>query len=109
MLERIRKILMGIMAISEWTSEDAANMSEGALSAAQAKDAALQNAKIETRQWSLYKAWNNTATPTLNRIPPKYPPPGTSEIGDKIRARRGPRGLTPLDGALLNAPEMAVS
>lgn len=94
---------------SEWTSEVAAKKSEGAFSASQAGSHSLQGAQVETRQWSLYKAWDNTAPPKLDRIPPVYPPPGTSEIGDKIRARRGHRGLTPLDGALLNAPELAVS
>lgn len=93
----------------EWTSSDSGKKAEGALSATQNGNPALENAQVEVRQWSLYKAWDNTATPALNRIPPVYPPPGTSEVGDKIRARRGQRGLTPLDGALLNAPELAVS
>ncbi|KAK4057721.1 hypothetical protein OIO90_001369 [Microbotryomycetes sp. JL221] len=35
------------------------------------------------------------------------PAAGTSVIGDAIRARRGARGLTPLDQTLLNAPEIA--
>lgn len=86
----------------EWDSEptaDAANVTQGA-------DAA---ASVETRQWKLLKAYDNTAKPRLDRLKPSYPPPGTSEIGDKIRQRRGDRGLTPLDGALLNAPEIAVS
>jgi hypothetical protein len=37
----------------------------------------------------------------------RYPPPGASEIADAIRARRGPRGITPLDAALLHAPPIA--
>ena len=42
------------------------------------------------------------------RLRPLNPPAGTSEIADEIRARRGPaRGITPLDGALLHAPELA--
>lgn len=44
----------------------------------------------------------------MPRIPYKTPAPGTSVIGDAIRERRGARGLTPLDQALLNAPEIAV-
>jgi hypothetical protein len=91
------------------TSNDAAKKSQGVIAASQAGNSAVEHAQIETRQWSLYKAWDNTASPKLERIPPVYPPPGTSEVGDKIRARRGRRGLTPLDGALLNAPELAVS
>ncbi|KAM0793531.1 hypothetical protein ACM66B_000969 [Microbotryomycetes sp. NB124-2] len=41
------------------------------------------------------------------RIPQQNPAAGTSAIGDAIRARRGARGLTPLDQTLLNAPEIA--
>ncbi|KAG6887448.1 hypothetical protein C0992_012217 [Termitomyces sp. T32_za158] len=37
----------------------------------------------------------------------RYPPPGTSPIADAIRARRGPRGITPLDAALLHVPPVA--
>lgn len=37
----------------------------------------------------------------------RYPPPGTSLIADAIRARRGPRGITPLDAALLHVPPVA--
>ncbi|KAL0958766.1 hypothetical protein HGRIS_014099 [Hohenbuehelia grisea] len=37
----------------------------------------------------------------------RYPEPGTSPIGDRIRERRGARGLTPLDGTLLHAPAIA--
>ncbi|KAJ7045402.1 beta-ketoadipate enol-lactone hydrolase [Mycena alexandri] len=40
-------------------------------------------------------------------IPGRYPPPGESPIADKIRERRGARGLTPLDGALLHVPPVA--
>ncbi|GAA5882800.1 hypothetical protein JCM16303_002465 [Sporobolomyces ruberrimus] len=43
----------------------------------------------------------------MPRIPYKNPAPGTSPVGDAIRQRRGPRGLTPLDQTLLNAPEIA--
>jgi len=41
------------------------------------------------------------------RIPGRYPASGTSEIADRIRARRGAEGLTPLDGALLYVPPVA--
>ncbi|KAF9463429.1 Alpha/Beta hydrolase protein [Collybia nuda] len=37
----------------------------------------------------------------------RYPRVGTSPIADAIRARRGARGLTPLDGALLHVPPVA--
>ncbi|KAG6864299.1 hypothetical protein C0991_010749 [Blastosporella zonata] len=37
----------------------------------------------------------------------RYPPAGTSPIGDAIRARRGARGITPLDAALLHVPPVA--
>ncbi|KAF8662042.1 hypothetical protein AX16_001227 [Volvariella volvacea WC 439] len=40
-------------------------------------------------------------------VPGRYPPPGASPIADKIRARRGERGLTPLDGTLLHVPPVA--
>ncbi|TFK36308.1 Alpha/Beta hydrolase protein, partial [Crucibulum laeve] len=40
-------------------------------------------------------------------IPGRYPPPGESAIADAIRGRRGARGLTPLDGALLHVPPIA--
>lgn len=41
------------------------------------------------------------------RVPGSYPAPGVSEIADRIRARRGARGLTPLDGTLLHVPPIA--
>jgi len=37
----------------------------------------------------------------------RYPPPGTDPIADAIRERRGARGITPLDAALLHAPPIA--
>ncbi len=43
----------------------------------------------------------------MPRIPSKFPPPGESPVADRVRERRGPRGLTPLDGMLLNAPAIA--
>lgn len=43
----------------------------------------------------------------MPRIPYRFPAPGTSPIADAIRQRRGERGLTPLDGMLLNAPNVA--
>jgi hypothetical protein len=44
----------------------------------------------------------------MPRIPYRFPPAGTDTVADAIRERRGVRGLTPLDGALLNAPAIAV-
>jgi alkylhydroperoxidase family enzyme len=47
-------------------------------------------------------------TPMSSRlIPGRFPPPGASPIADRIRERRGARGLTPLDGALLHVPAVA--
>ncbi|KAJ7287635.1 beta-ketoadipate enol-lactone hydrolase [Mycena rebaudengoi] len=40
-------------------------------------------------------------------VPGRFPPPGASPIADRIRERRGERGLTPLDGALLHVPPVA--
>ncbi|KAJ6586821.1 beta-ketoadipate enol-lactone hydrolase [Mycena vulgaris] len=40
-------------------------------------------------------------------IPGRFPTPGASPIADRIRERRGTRGLTPLDGALLHVPPVA--
>lgn len=40
-------------------------------------------------------------------IPGRYPPAGTSPVADAIRARRGARGITPLDAALLHVPPVA--
>ncbi|KAF8061840.1 beta-ketoadipate enol-lactone hydrolase [Lyophyllum atratum] len=40
-------------------------------------------------------------------IPGRYPAPGTSPIADAIRVRRGSRGITPLDAALLHVPPVA--
>ncbi|KAF6760489.1 beta-ketoadipate enol-lactone hydrolase [Ephemerocybe angulata] len=37
----------------------------------------------------------------------RYPAPGTDPIADKIRERRGERGITPLDANLLHFPAMA--
>lgn len=36
-----------------------------------------------------------------------YPAPGTSPVADAIRIRRGERGITPLDAALLHVPPIA--
>jgi hypothetical protein len=41
------------------------------------------------------------------RVLGRYPSPGASVIADKIRERRGARGLTPLDATLLHIPEIA--
>ncbi|KAF9451581.1 beta-ketoadipate enol-lactone hydrolase [Macrolepiota fuliginosa MF-IS2] len=40
-------------------------------------------------------------------IPGRYPPVGESHIADAIRQRRGTRGITPLDAALLHVPPAA--
>ncbi|KAJ6499412.1 beta-ketoadipate enol-lactone hydrolase [Mycena sanguinolenta] len=40
-------------------------------------------------------------------IPGRAPTPGVSPIADRIRERRGARGLTPLDQALLHVPPVA--
>ena len=44
---------------------------------------------------------------TSRRVPGRYPPPGSSEVADRIRERRGSRGLTALDGTLLYTPPIA--
>lgn len=94
---------------TEWETEGANAQARGILTEAKESNSTLSESSIEIREWSLYRAWDNTAPQPLSGIPPVYPSPGTSEVGDKIRVRRGKRGLTALDGALLNAPEMAVS
>lgn len=44
----------------------------------------------------------------MPRIPYRFPAKGEDEVADRIRERRGPaRGLTSLDGTLLNAPMVA--
>jgi hypothetical protein len=43
----------------------------------------------------------------MPRIPYRYPAPGEDPVADRVRQRRGARGLTPLDGTLLNAPAIA--
>ncbi|KAI5893079.1 alpha/beta-hydrolase [Schizophyllum commune H4-8] len=45
--------------------------------------------------------------PPSRVIPGRYPPPGTSPIADAIRERRGARGITSLDAALLHVPPVA--
>jgi hypothetical protein len=52
---------------------------------------------------------NFKAATNMTRIPYQSPTVGTSVVADAIRKRRGSRGLSPLDKALLNAPEIAVS
>ena len=98
--------LLNLSKRAEWDSEATASQATKAFTAEQRPS---QITRWTERQWKLLKAWDNTSRPPLNRLKPAYPPPGTSEIGDKIRLRRGKRGLTELDGALLNAPEIAVS
>lgn len=41
------------------------------------------------------------------RVPGRYPATGLSPIADRIRQRRGARGLTALDGSLLHFPPFA--
>ncbi len=43
----------------------------------------------------------------MPRVPYRFPPPGADAVADRIRERRGARGLTSLDGTLLNAPLVA--
>jgi hypothetical protein len=43
----------------------------------------------------------------MPRIPYRFPAKGEDEVADRIRERRGARGLTSLDGTLLNAPMVA--
>ncbi|KAF9517574.1 hypothetical protein BS47DRAFT_1290778 [Hydnum rufescens UP504] len=45
----------------------------------------------------------------MPRIPYIFPEPGEDPVADRIRQRRGPRGLSSLDGTLLNAPNIADS
>ncbi|KAF8193169.1 carboxymuconolactone decarboxylase [Mycena galopus ATCC 62051] len=43
----------------------------------------------------------------MPRVPYVYCAIGESEVGDRIHERRGKQGLLPIDGMLLNAPEVA--
>lgn len=43
----------------------------------------------------------------MPRIPYRFPAKGEDAVADRIRERRGARGLTSLDGTLLNAPMVA--
>ncbi|KAF8309089.1 alpha/beta-hydrolase [Clavulina sp. PMI_390] len=43
----------------------------------------------------------------MPRVPYQFIPPGQDPIADRVRERRGVRGLTPLDATLLNAPGVA--
>ncbi|EEB86875.1 hypothetical protein MPER_16017, partial [Moniliophthora perniciosa FA553] len=45
--------------------------------------------------------------PVSRLVPGRYPPQGASPVADRIRERRGARGLTPLDGTLLHVPPVA--
>ncbi|KAL7010237.1 hypothetical protein EMMF5_000257 [Cystobasidiomycetes sp. EMM_F5] len=95
------------LIVNEWDSESDAEKSESNVPSAGLLQAAGGGSRIVHRTWKLFKAWDNTSRAPPQRLKPAYPAPGTSEIGDKVRLRRGTRGLTPLDGALLNAPEIA--
>ena len=48
-----------------------------------------------------------TSQSQSTRVPGRYPIPGSSPVADRIRQRRGRRGLTPLDGTLLHSPPYA--
>lgn len=56
---------------------------------------------------SLFPSHHPAILATMPRVPYCYPKPGSSTIADAIRVRRGERGLTPLDGMLLNAAPIA--
>lgn len=43
----------------------------------------------------------------MPRVPYRNPKAGEDPIADRVRERRGARGLTPLDATLLNAPGVA--
>lgn len=43
----------------------------------------------------------------MPRMPYRYPAPGVDPIADAIRERRGARGMSALDGSLMNAPPIA--
>lgn len=43
----------------------------------------------------------------MPRVPYRFPEPGEDPVADRVRERRGARGLTPLDATLLNAPGIA--
>jgi hypothetical protein len=47
------------------------------------------------------------AMETSRLIKGRYPAQSTSPIADAIRLRRGERGITPLDAALLHVPSIA--
>ena len=47
------------------------------------------------------------ATKVSRLISGRFPAPGTSSVADAIRVRRGERGITPLDAALLHVPPIA--
>lgn len=96
-----------LICLSEWESESASVALIERLATPTAQAVTGNGTAVELRQWKLMKAWPNTARQPSRRLKPSYPAPGTSDIGDRIRARRGNRGLTDLDGSLLNAPEIA--
>lgn len=56
---------------------------------------------------STLNASSTTPSSGSRLISGRYPPVGTSPIADRIRQRRGARGLTPLDANLLHFPEAA--
>jgi hypothetical protein len=46
--------------------------------------------------------------PSSRLVSGRYPAPNEDSAADAIYARRGARGITPLDANLLNAPHLAV-
>lgn len=60
------------------------------------------------REGVIHHQWGKPHTRLLgNCVPPEYPVEGSCGVADAIRSRRGKEGLYPLDGVLLNAPEVA--
>lgn len=53
------------------------------------------------------RALSTSRSLAMPRVPYRFPSAGEDPIADRVRARRGARGLTPLDATLLNAPAIA--
>jgi hypothetical protein len=64
--------------------------------------------KGDSLQINCLAAVMSLAAKPSQRLSGCYPAAGTSQIGDQIRERRGARGITALDAALLYNPEIAV-
>ncbi|KAL0574707.1 hypothetical protein V5O48_007265 [Marasmius crinis-equi] len=63
--------------------------------------------KWERAPQSWLEETTKSKMPTSRLVPGRFPPQGASPIADRIRERRGARGLTPLDGTLLHVPPVA--